>query len=205
MLAFMAAIIGNADLAIADSPQNLSDSLVVERATLVRLLGASGAGLQNPSATTELSVDVFHIYSLPLGISNASLRKTKRGAWLKLSISNSSDEQILGVRYWLLVVDSTNKVRLAIDQSESLKLDSYSAKAVSFPMPPKWHCADDDRVFLVLAQVIGHDSIWEVQQAKNALMAYVKGEGYTMPSVLRLLNQVDSPIGFSPILLRPRQ
>jgi hypothetical protein len=51
----------------------------------------------------------------------------------------------------------------------------------------------------VLAQVIGRDSIWEVQQAKSALLAYVKGDGYTMPAVLRLLNQVDSPIGFSPI------
>ena len=35
--------------------------------------------------------------------------------------------------------------------------------------------------FWLLAQVIGRDSIWEVQQAKSALLAYVKGDGYTIP------------------------
>jgi hypothetical protein len=104
-----------------------------------------------------------------------------------------------------LVVDSANKVRRATDQSEGLKLDAYAARAISFPSPPAFKTAADDRVFLLLAQVIGRDSIWEVQQAKNALLAYVKGDGYTMPSVLRLLNQVDSPIGFSPIFLKPKQ
>ena len=179
--------------------QNRSDPLVVERSALVNSLRGSAAGLQDPSIQPEIPIDVFQIYSLPLAIGNASFRKTKRGDSIKLVISNSSNEQILGVRYWLLVVDSTNRVRRAVDQSESLKLDAYAAKDITFPAPARLKTAADDRLFLVLAQVIGRDSIWEVQQSKSALLAYVKGNGYNMPSVLRLLNQVDSPIGFSPI------
>jgi hypothetical protein len=210
LLAFSLATICNASFAVTAIQnrsvplQNLSDPLIEKRSTPITSLWASATALQDPSVPSEIPIDVLQVYSLPLGISNASLRKTKKGDWLKLSISNSSDEQILGVRYWLLVVDSTNKVRRALDQSESLKLDAYSAETVSFPTPPRWKIGDDDRVFLVLAQVIGRDSIWEVQQAKNALLAYVKGDSYTMPNVLRMLNQVDSPIGLSPIFLRQK-
>ena len=185
--------------------QNPSDTLIERRSTPITSLWASATAVQEPPVQLEIPIDVLPVDGLPLGIGNASFRKTRKGEWLKLSISNSSDEQILGVRYWLLVVDSNNKVRRAIDQSESLKLDAYSAKAVSLPAPLRWKTAADDRVFLVLAQVIGRDSIWEVQQAKNALLAYVKGDSYTMPNVLRMLNQVDSPIGFSPIFLRQKQ
>jgi hypothetical protein len=166
---------------------------------------AAAASAQNPPVPVEVPIDVMQVYNLPLAISNASFRKTKKAEWLRLSISNSSDEQIFGVRYWLLVVDSANKVRRVADQSQSLKLEAYSADAVSFPAPAGWRISDDDRIFLVVAQVIGRESIWEVQQARNALLAYVKGDDYTTPNVLRVLNQVDSPMGFSPIFLRPKQ
>jgi hypothetical protein len=179
--------------------QKLPDPLIEERSTLVTSMRASAAGLQDRSVASEIPIDVLQVDSLPLGVSNALFSKTKKGDWLKLSISNSSNEQILGVRYWLLIVDPANQVRAALDQSDGLKLDAYAAKAVSFPTPPRLKISDDDRVFLVLAQVIGRESIWEVQQARNALLAYVKGEGYPSPKVLRLLNQVDSPIGFSPL------
>ena len=177
---------------------------MAERATLGTALRGSAAGLQHPSAPPAILIDVFQVDSLPLGISNASLERTKTGGSLKLSVSNSSDEQILGIRYWLFVVDSDNKVRRAVDQSESLKLNAYSAKTVSFSAPLRLKIGSDDRVFLVVAQVIGRESIWAVRQAREALQDYVKGDGYTMPSVLRVLNQVDSPIGFSPIFLRPK-
>ena len=182
--------------------QTPSDPRLEQRSTLAAALRASAAGLLQQPASPEVPIDVFQIYNLPIALSNASFRTTKRGDSLKLVISNSSNEQILGVRYWLLVVDSANRVRRAADQSESLKLDAYSAKAVSFPAPPRWQIVDDERVFLVLAQVIGRDSIWEIQQARSALLSYVKGDSYSMPSVLRILNQVDSPIGFSPIFLK---
>jgi len=184
-------------------PHKLPDPLVKERSMFVTGLRASASGMQDP-VSAETLIDVLTVDNLPLGISNASIKRTERGDWLKLSISNNSNEQILGVRYWLLVLEPNYHVRAVLDHSDGLKLDAYSAKAVSFPVPPRWKLADDDRVFMVLAQVIGRDSIWEVQQAKNALLAYVKGSNYTMPTVLHMLNQVDSPIGPTPIFLKQK-
>lgn len=208
---FSFALLCNASLAasaIQNPPvpfQNPSDPMNEERATLANALRGSAAGLQHPAGPPAILIDVFQVYSLPLVISDASLERTRTGASLKLSVSNSSNEQILGIRYWLLVVDADNKVRRAVDQSESLTLNAYAAKTVSFFAPSRLKIGSDDRVFMVVAQVIGRESIWEVRQAREALQDYVKGDGYTMPSVLRVLNQVDSPIGFSPIFLRPKQ
>lgn len=163
------------------------------------------AGVQNSVLPLVVPIDTLSIYNLPLGISDGSFRKTKKGESIRLSLSNSSDEQIFGVRYWLLIVDSANKVRRLVDQSEGLKLEAYSAKTVSFPAPAGWKVSDDDRIFLLVAQVVGRNSIWEVQQARNALLAYAKGEPYTTPNVVRMLNQVDSPIGFAPVFLLQKQ
>lgn len=177
---------------------------VPDRTLLQKTMKATAAGVQEPTPQ-EMLVDVLPVYNLPLGINNASLRKTKRGYWLNLSVANSSNEPILGVRYWLVVVGPTNRILGTIDHSESLKLDPDSGMNVSYPSPLRLKIGDDDRVFMVVAQVIGKDSIWEVQQAKAVLVSYVKGNGYNMPTVLRMLNQVDSPLGLTPSFLRQKQ
>jgi hypothetical protein len=202
---FGSALICNANLAGASRlrkpPVFLPDSSPAKRSFISGLMHSAPV-LQEPAR--QIPIDVLQIYGLPLGISNASLGHAKNEARLRLSIPNSSNEQILSLRYWLLIVDCANGVRSVLDQSETLKLDAYAARVVSFPAPPRAETFADDRVFLMVAQVIGRDSIWEVQQARSAFLAYVKGDSYAMPDVLRLLNQVDSPIGFSPILMKPR-
>jgi hypothetical protein len=178
---------------------------VPDRTLLQKTMKATAAGVQEPTPPQEMLVDVLPIYNLPLGINNASLRKTKRGYWLNLSVANSSNEPILGVRYWLVVVGPTNRILGTIDHSESLKLDPDSGMNVSYLAPLRLKIGDDDRVFMVVAQIIGKDSIWEVQQAKTVLVSYVKGNGYHMPTVLRMLNQVDSPLGLTPNFLRQKK
>ena len=76
-------------------------------------------------------------------------------------------------------------MRSTVDESESLKLDAYASKEESFRPPSRLKIGNDDRVFLVVAQVIGRESIWEVQKAKEALQAYAKGEDFSTPRVLR--------------------
>jgi hypothetical protein len=46
---------------------------------------------------------------------------------------------VSGIGWWSLT--QPTKVRQAVDQSEGLKLDAYSAKAVSIPRPQTedWH------------------------------------------------------------------
>jgi hypothetical protein len=147
---------------------------------------------QNPPSQ-EIAVDTFQVVGAPLGISGATLTSTKQGYRLKCSASNSSNEQLLGIRYLLLSVDSTGAVRRIVDQSEDLKLDAYSATAISFRAPLTLKVDREDRVFLLVAQVIGRESIWETLKAKDALLHYAKGDSYLMPEVRRSINLVDTP------------
>lgn len=201
---FTFGIVCSTSLAASPFSQNPQHPSEPVSETLAASLRGSGGGLQRRAALSDFFIDVFQVYSLPLSVSSASLEKTRTGGLLKLFVSNNSSEQILGIRYWLLVVDSDNKVRRAVDQSEGLKLNAYAAKAISLSAPSKLKIGTDDRVYLVLAQVIGRESIWEVRQARQALQDYVKGNSYAIPSVLRVLNQVDAPLGLSPIFLRTR-
>ena len=161
-------------------------------AMLSHAVSVSLASQQDPPEPQDVFIDPVQISDLPLAISRVSLTKTKGEFVLKLSAANSSNEELLGIRYWLLVIESINRVRNTVDESESLKLDAYASKEVSFRPPSRLKIGNDDRVFLVVAQVIGRESIWEVQKAKEALRAYAKGDDFTMPRVLRVMNQVDS-------------
>jgi len=203
------ALICNATLAAAAGNQNpavpsegLSEPVMEVLATSLR---SSGGGLQHRPALPETPIEIFPVDGLPLGIGSASLARSRTGRLLQLSVSNNSDEPILGIRYWLLIVDSENQLRRALDQSEGLRLDAYATKGISFSAPSRLKIGSNDRVFMVVAQVIGRESIWEVRRARESLLDFVKGAGYTMPSVLRVLNQVDAPLGLSPIFLRQKQ
>ena len=165
----------------------------------------SARNFQEPVPVSENLIEVLSIYDLPLQITGASINKTKKGNRLKLSFTNTAAEQILGMRYWLLVIDPAYRIRASVDHSENLKLEASAANTLSFPAPARLKIYPDDRVFIVVAQVIGKQSIWEVQDARNVLVSYAKGKGFTMPKVLHMLNQVDSPIGLTPNLLKPKK
>ena len=161
-------------------------------AVLSHAVSVGFASRQDPAEPQDVFIDSLQISELPLAFSRVSLTKIKGEFVLKLTAANSSNEELLGVRYWLLAIDSNNKVRSTADESESLKLDAYASKEASFRPPSRLKIGNDDRVFLVVAQVIGRESIWEVQKAKEALQAYAKGEDFSTPRVLRVMNQVDS-------------
>src|SRR5215203_1209998 len=57
----------------------------------------------------ELSVEVFQVLDLPLSVHEASLVKSERGYLLKLSLGNSSDLSMIGLRYSLAMIDSRNQ------------------------------------------------------------------------------------------------
>lgn len=163
----------------------------------------SAQAVQNPADPKNIIIDSFQIHGLPLTLSNIPLAKIESGYRLRLSAWNTSNEQILGVRYWLVIVNSANKVRASFDKSENLKLDPYTTREVSFPAASRLKIGNDDHVFLVLAQVIGRESIWEVSKAKETLETYLKGDGFMMPSVSQFPNQVDAPPQPPPVLRIP--
>jgi hypothetical protein len=159
--------------------------------------GSVAAGASNVQTAAEqrnIAVESFQVLELPVNITHVSLLETDKGYLLKCSLANSSDTEILGLRYLLLLVDSNNVVRTAVARSEGFKLAAYAIKSLTFRNPLKLKLKRGARLELMLEQVFGYESIWEVLKARQALEAYSSGDYSMMPQVLRVSNQVDVPL-----------
>jgi len=143
--------------------------------------------------TGDISIEVFQVLDLPLSIHEASLTKSERGQFLQLSLSNSSDLKILGLRYSLVSIDARNQVQIRVNRTEGFSLPAYGMKTLTFKTPIRLKQRDGERLMLMIEQVISRESIWEVVKAKEALEAYARGDYSVVPSVMRVANQVDSP------------
>lgn len=155
---------------------------------------ADASNLQTAPEQRNIAVESFQVLELPVNITNVSLLETDKGYLLKCSLANSSDSEILGLRYLLLLVDSNNVVRSAIARSEGFKLAGYAIKNLTFRNPLKLKLKRGARLELMLEQVVGYESIWDVLKARQALEAYSSGDYSMMPQVLRSSNQVDAPL-----------
>jgi hypothetical protein len=143
----------------------------------------------------DVSVEVFQVLDLPLNIHEASLTKTERGYLLKLSLANSSELKIIGLRYSLAVIDSRNQLQSLVNRTEGFSIPGYDTKTLTFKSPIKFKQKDGERLVLMIEQVISRESIWEVVKAKDALEAYARGDYSVMPAVMRVANQVDTRPG----------
>jgi hypothetical protein len=151
--------------------------------------------VNNLSPQTEtLPIEVFQILDLPVNIHEASLTKNDRGFYfLKLSLANSSELKMIGLRYSLARIDSRNEIQALVNRTEAVSLRGYGIKTVTFKSPVNFKQKDGERLLLMIEQVVSRESIWEVVKAKDALEAYARGDYSVMPTVLRVANQVDSP------------
>ena len=149
------------------------------------------------------AIEVFQVLDLPLSIHEASLTKTERGQFLQLSLSNSSDLKILGLRYSLVSIDAQSEVQIRVNRTEGLSVAPYGMKTLTFKSPIKLKLKDGERLLIMIEQVVSRESIWEVIKAKDAIEAYARGDFSVVPSVMRVTNQVDSPpVGRGPIYFR---
>lgn len=148
----------------------------------------------------DLSVEVFQVLELPLNVHAALMVKSEKGGYLlKLSLANSSELKMIGLRYSLVSIDSENKVRFRVNRTEGFSILPYKTKSLTFKTPIKFK-TNGERLVLMLEQVISRESIWEVVKAKEAFDAYARGDYSVMPVVLKVANQVDAPT----ITNRPR-
>jgi len=145
--------------------------------------------------TSDVSVEVFQVLDLPLNVHEASLTKTERGYLLKLSLANSSELKIIGLRYSLATIDARNQLQLFVNRTEGFSIPGYDIKTLTFKSPIKFKQKDGERLVLMIEQVISRESIWEVVKAKDALEAYARGDYSVMPAVMRVTNQVDTRPG----------
>ena len=149
------------------------------------------------------AIEVFQVFDLPLSIHEASLTKSERSQFLQLSLSNSSDLKIIGLRFSLVSIDARNEVQVRVNRTEGISLPAYGMKTLTFKTPIKLKLKDGERLLMMIEQVISRESIWEVVKAKDAIEAYARGDFSVVPSVMRVTNQVDSPpVERSPIYFR---
>jgi hypothetical protein len=152
--------------------------------------------------TFTRAIEVFQVLELPLNVHEASLVKSEKGYSLQLSLANSSDSKMLGLRYSLIRIDSRNQARPIANRTEGISMPAYTTKTLSFRAPQKFKVRDGERLVLMLEQTISRESIWEVVKAKEALDSYARGDFSVMPVVLRVANHVDVPIGQKPYIKR---
>ena len=145
--------------------------------------------------SSELPVEVFQVLDLPLNVHEAAVTKNERGFYfLKLSLANSSDLKMIGLRYSLASIDSRNQLQPLVNRTEGFSVPAYGSKTLTFKTPIKLKQKDGERLVLMIEQVVSRESIWEVVKAKDALEAYARGD-YSVPNVMRVSNQVDAPPG----------
>lgn len=146
-----------------------------------------------PSAERPIPVDYLQVPELPLSIATPTIEKTEKSHLLRCSATNSSSEQMLGVTFLILVLDSENKVRGRGSWSSGMRVPGYATTRLTIKVPLTLSIESRDRVVLAPEQLIGSESIWQVMKARELTEAYARGDEYVMPEVRRVANQVDPP------------
>lgn len=141
----------------------------------------------------NLPIEIFPVLDLPISVHEALLVEAEKGYVVKISLSNSTASKIMGVRYSLAVIDSSNTPLPVASRTEGFSLPPYVKKTFTFKTPIAFKPKGGDRLVLMLEQTISQESIWDVLKAKEALAAYAKGDYSVVPTVLRVANQVDAP------------
>ncbi len=157
-----------------------------------------------PAQSEELAVEVFQVFDLPLSVNEAALTKTDKGFLLKLALGNSTELQMVGLRYSLVSINAKNELQFIANRVEGFSIPAYGKKTVIFKTPLKFKPKDEERLALMVEQVVSRESIWEVVKAKDAFEAYARGDYSVVPVVLRVANQVDVPPGAQPQRFRQR-
>ena len=146
---------------------------------------------KTPTPIDEFSAEVFSVPELPLNVQQAALVKTEKGFVLRCQISNSSEDQMIGLRYSLVIDNTPQSI---INRSEGFKLKAFTTRRITFQTPLRVKLKPGQRVILMLDQAVSTHSIWEVVKSRDALHAYLSGDYSVVPSVIRVANQIDAPL-----------
>lgn len=141
-------------------------------------------------AAESIPVEVLQVTQLPVTIMNVELVPVASGFQLRCSITNNSEEKLLGFRYSLVAIDSDSSTKLLVNRSEEVTLAPFTTKRKTFRTPTNIN-AKYVRVIFMLEQIVGLESIWEVLKAKDVMQAYASGDFSIVPAVLRVPNHVD--------------
>ena len=185
----------------------------MNRARIVRLLAClvlwlaasfasprTAAAAQEPSPDKLTAVVFLDVSELPARIDEPKLHQTDSGFVLKCAVANRSSEKLLGLRLIMLVVEPSGKLRSRITWTDASELTSYSIKPFALHPTITGDLRNTDQLFLVIDEVIGHETIWRAVGAEKALRDYSRGRHDVLPTVRAVANQYDPPFSTTRII-----
>jgi|ERR1700686_236262 len=172
---------------------NKTQLVILQASLAVWLTAFSSPVLARQELTKDRSSPVvfFDVSELPARIDEPKLRKSDKEFVLDCAAANRSSEQLLGIRFLLLVIDPAGKLRSRITWTEPAELAMYSIKTFAFHPPITGEIQKSDQLFLVIDEVIGRETIWRATGAEKALRAYSRGQHDVMPPVRTFANKYD--------------
>lgn len=167
--------------------------MVVAVSVVASSVTGSHSTVLNSADSGDIAVEAVQVAELPVSVREVVLAKTRNGYVLKCSLANNSADQIIGLDYLLLVIDSNNAARKVVNATEDFRLKGYATKTLISQTPLQLEVSDGYRLFLMPHRVFSRDYVWEVLKVKKALEAHASGDYSVTPEVVRFLNLVDAP------------
>jgi hypothetical protein len=145
------------------------------------------------ASSTELpnAVTFFDVLDLPARIDAPRMSKNDKEFVLDCAVANRSNEELIGLRLILLVIDTSGKLRGPVTWTERTELAMYSIKTFAFHPEITGDLRNSDKMFLGIEEVFGRETIWRAVAADKALRAYSRGEHDAVPAVRKVANEFD--------------
>jgi hypothetical protein len=174
---------------------------------LALTLACSTLARPQQTPTTVRPITFFDVLDLPVRVDEPELEKNASDYSLTCAVANRSDEPLTGLRFALLLIDSSNNRQITrLTWDEVSAVPAFSIKTFKFHLQIKDELKAGN-LFLAVDEVIGRDTIWRTVEAEKLLRAYARGDHGLSPKVQKLQNKFDkeSPRGISSQLpLRPK-
>ncbi len=166
--------------------------LAVLQACLAIGLAGSFSCTANASGPDQPNdVTFFDVADLPVRIDAPKISQSDKDFVLDCAVVNRSNEELLGIRLVLLVIDTSGKLRGRITWTERTELAMYSIKTFAFHPEMTEDLRNTDRMFLGIEEVFGRETIWQAAAAEKALRAYSQGQHDVLPTVRKFANKFD--------------
>ena len=157
---------------------------------LIILVAYPASARQEQTGSAAQPVAFFDVLDLPLRVDEPKLQKIDGRYALKCALANRSGEQLIGLRWALLLVDSSSGRVSRMSWNEAAEVPAYSIKTFEFHPPIKDETKDEN-LFLGIDEVIGRETIWRTVDADKVLRAYARGQHGEVPKVQKVQNKYD--------------
>lgn len=175
--------------------------VILQGVLAIWLTGSFSFTVKASSSEEPKAVTFFDVSDLPARIDAPKVSQSDKDFVLDCAVANRSNEELLGLRLILLIVDPAGRVRGHVTWTERTELAMYSIKTFAFHPEITADLRNTDQIFLGIEEVFGRETIWRAATAEKALRAYSRGDHDVLPVVRKLANSFDPPLdGRVPII-----